>query len=212
MTPTTTTTTTATTTTTLSNDNDKSSIQSETVISLQGQHDSIIATTTAVTTNEDNKKQEQSITATQQHEQNEPKKLWKRIFDRFFHYLKQYWFLVGLGTVIGLAWAFPQVGKTDGVIEAQYTVKWGAVIVIFLLSGLGLEVKVMLHTILRWRLHLVVQVINFIFMPFFAFGIVHFLIKVGANIDMSVYQGFMIAFSTSTTVSSNAVMTRNANG
>ncbi|KAI7858453.1 SBF-like CPA transporter family-domain-containing protein [Circinella umbellata] len=187
MTPTTTAAT-ATTTTTLSNDNDKSSIQSETVISLQGQH------------------------ATQQHEQNEPKKLWKRIFDRFFHYLKQYWFLVGLGTVIGLAWAFPQVGKTDGVIEAQYTVKWGAVIVIFLLSGLGLEVKVMLHTILRWRLHLVVQVINFIFMPFFAFGIVHFLIKVGANIDMSVYQGFMIAFSTSTTVSSNAVMTRNANG
>ena len=205
------TTTTTTTATTRNNDNDKSSTQSETVISLQGQHDSVIATT-AVTLNEDSKEQEQPATVTQQREQHEPKKLWKRILNRFLHYLKQYWFLVGLGTVIGLAWAFPQVGKTDGVIEAQYTVKWGAVIVIFLLSGLGLEVKVMLHTILRWRLHLVVQVINFIFMPFFAFGIVHFLIKVGANIDMSVYQGFMIAFSTSTTVSSNAVMTRNANG
>lgn len=138
--------------------------------------------------------------------------LWKRILSISIRLVKQYWFLLGLGLVIGLAWAFPQVGKANGIIEAQYTVKWGAVIVIFLLSGLGLEVRVMLHTILRWRLHLVVQVINFIFMPFFMYGIVRFFIKVGANLDGSVYQGFLIAMSTSTTVSSNAVMTRNANG
>ncbi|KAJ8659780.1 hypothetical protein O0I10_004373 [Lichtheimia ornata] len=138
--------------------------------------------------------------------------LWKRILSISIRLFKQYWFLLGLGLVIGLAWAFPQVGKANGIIEAQYTVKWGAVIVIFLLSGLGLEVRVMLHTILRWRLHLVVQVINFIFMPFFMYGIVRFFIKVGANLDGSVYQGFLIAMSTSTTVSSNAVMTRNANG
>lgn len=125
---------------------------------------------------------------------------------------QRYWFLLGLAIVIGLAWAFPQVGKTDGDIQAQYTVKWGAVIVIFLLSGLGLEVKVMLRTMLRWRLHLVVQVINFIVMPFVMYGIVHFFLAVGARLDASVYQGWLIALSTSTTVSSNAVMTRNANG
>lgn len=125
---------------------------------------------------------------------------------------KQYWFLLGLGIVIGLAWAFPQVGKTDGAIDAQYTVKWGAVIVIFLLSGLGLEVKVMLRTIVRWRLHLTVQLINFAFLPLTMWGVAHFLIAVGARIDTTVYQGWMIAVSTSTTVSSNAVMTRNANG
>ncbi|ORY96621.1 SBF-like CPA transporter family-domain-containing protein [Syncephalastrum racemosum] len=125
---------------------------------------------------------------------------------------KQYWFLLGLGIVIGLAWAFPQVGKTDGAIDAQYTVKWGAVIVIFLLSGLGLEVKVMLRTIVRWRLHLTVQLINFVLLPLTMWGVVHFLIAVGARIDTTVYQGWMIAVSTSTTVSSNAVMTRNANG
>ncbi|KAI9271529.1 SBF-like CPA transporter family-domain-containing protein [Phascolomyces articulosus] len=193
----------ATTANTSRNDND-SSIQSETVISLQGQHD-----TPSIPDDKENKEPTTTILQPQ-HEQ--PKKLWRRILDRVIHYLKQYWFLLGLGTVIGLAWAFPQVGKTNGVIEAQYTVKWGAVIVIFLLSGLGLEVKVMLQTILRWRLHLVVQIINFVFMPFFAFGVVHFLIKVGAKLDMAVYQGFMIAFSTSTTVSSNAVMTRNAHG
>lgn len=124
----------------------------------------------------------------------------------------RYWFLLGLGIVIGLAWAFPQVGKANGDIQAQYTVKWGAVIVIFLLSGLGLEVSVMLRTILRWRLHLIVQVINFILLPFIMYGIVRFFISVHADLDMTVYKGWMIALSTSTTVSSNAIMTRNANG
>lgn len=124
----------------------------------------------------------------------------------------RYWFLLGLAIVIGLAWAFPQVGKTYGSIQAQYTVKWGAVIVIFLLSGLGLDVSVMLRTILRWRLHLIIQTINFILLPFIMYGIVRFFIKVHADLDMTVYKGWMIALSTSTTVSSNAIMTRNANG
>lgn len=124
----------------------------------------------------------------------------------------RYWFLLGLGIVIGLAWAFPQVGKAHGSIQAQYTVKWGAVIVIFLLSGLGLEVSVMLRTILRWRLHFVVQVINFILLPFLMYGIVRFFIAVHANLSDTVYKGWMIALATSTTVSSNVVMTRNANG
>lgn len=124
----------------------------------------------------------------------------------------RYWFLLGLAIVIGLAWAFPQVGKAHGDIEAQYTIKWGAVIVIFLLSGLGLEVSVMLKTILRWRLHLIIQIINFILLPFVMYGIVRFFILVHADLDMTVYKGWMIALSTSTTVSSNAIMTRNANG
>ncbi|KAG1180406.1 hypothetical protein G6F70_001474 [Rhizopus microsporus] len=108
----------------------------------------------------------------------------------------RYWFLLGLGIVIGLAWAFPQVGKAHGSIQAQYTVKWGAVIVIFLLSGLGLEVSVMLRTILRWRLHFVVQVINFILLPFLMYGIVRFFIAVHANLSDTVYKGWMIALAT----------------
>lgn len=136
----------------------------------------------------------------------------KIIREKAYAIFLRYWFLLGLAIVIGLAWAFPQVGKTNGAIEAQYTVKWGAVIVIFLLSGLGLEVSVMLKTILRWRLHLIVQFINFILLPFVMYGIVRFFIAVHSDLDMTVYKGWMIALSTSTTVSSNAIMTRNANG
>ncbi|ORX45687.1 hypothetical protein DM01DRAFT_1386489 [Hesseltinella vesiculosa] len=114
--------------------------------------------------------------------------------------------------MFGLAWAFPFVGKTHGAVQAQYSVKWGAVIVIFLLSGLGLDVKVMLRNIVRWRLHLTVQLISFIVLPFFAWGVIRFFIAVHADIDQMVYQGWIIALSTSTTVSSNSVMTRNAGG
>ncbi|KAI9477705.1 putative sodium bile acid cotransporter, partial [Zychaea mexicana] len=124
----------------------------------------------------------------------------------------KYWFLLGLAFVIGMAWLFPDVGKANGTIQAQYTVKWGAVIVIFLLSGLGIDVRVMLKTILRWRLHLVIQVINFLVLPFLMYAIVLMLITANAKIDNSVYKGWMIALSTSTTVSSNVVMTRNAKG
>lgn len=131
----------------------------------------------------------------------------QRIKKKAWEIFVRYWFLLGLAIVIGLAWAFPQVGKAHGDIEAQYTVKWGAVIIIFLLSGLGLEVSVMLKTILRWRLHLIVQFINFILLPFVMYGIVRFFIAVQANLDMTVYKGWMIALSTSTTVSSNAIMT-----
>ena len=193
----------ATTTTVVHIDENRSRASLSTTVSTTAHNDSVVSTSQQQNDLEQ-KQQAPALPATPA--------LWKRMLSISIRLFKQYWFLLGLGLVIGLAWAFPQVGKANGIIEAQYTVKWGAVIVIFLLSGLGLEVRVMLQTILRWRLHLVVQVINFIFMPFFMYGIVRFFIKVGANLDASVYQGFLIAMSTSTTVSSNAVMTRNANG
>jgi sodium/bile acid cotransporter 7 len=141
-----------------------------------------------------------------------PETRWTKVKKTSWALFVKYWFLIGLGFVIGLAFAIPWVGKSYGSIQAQYTVKWGAVIVIFLLSGLGLDVKVMFRTILRWRLHLYVQVVSFLVLPFLGWGVVRFFIAVGANIDEMVYQGWIIALSTSTTVSSNSVMTRNANG
>ncbi|KAI7894800.1 SBF-like CPA transporter family-domain-containing protein [Mucor mucedo] len=162
-------------------------------------------------TETDLKQEEIDLSNQEPYKQPEPSRR-QAIQKKAYALFLRYWFLLGLAIVIGLAWAFPQVGKANGDIQAQYTVKWGAVIIIFLLSGLGLEVSVMLKTILRWRLHVVVQFINFILLPFLMYGIVRFFITVHADLDMTVYKGWMIALSTSTTVSSNAIMTRNANG
>ncbi|GAA5794751.1 putative sodium bile acid cotransporter [Helicostylum pulchrum] len=167
-----------------------------------------MSTTETLETTQGGSEQESKIKVSTTSEPSRRKQLREKAYAIFL----RYWFLLGLAIVIGLAWAFPQVGKTNGDIEAQYTVKWGAVILIFLLSGLGLEVSVMLKTILRWRLHVIVQFINFILLPFVMYGIVRFFIAVHADLDMTVYKGWMIALSTSTTVSSNAIMTRNANG
>lgn len=88
----------------------------------------------------------------------------------------------------------------------------GAVIVIFLISGLSLRTKILAETILRIRLHLLIQVINLIIIPFSVFGLVLLFFKLHMSINSLLLVGVVIAASTPTTVSSNVVMTKNANG
>ncbi|OZJ04557.1 hypothetical protein BZG36_02698 [Bifiguratus adelaidae] len=84
-----------------------------------------------------------------------------------------------------LAYAVPDVGKSYGALQSQYTIKWGAVFVIFLLSGLSLRTSVLAKEILR---------------------------KVNLNINTYLISGILIAACCPTTVSSNVVMTKNARG
>ncbi|KAI8370495.1 putative sodium bile acid cotransporter [Radiomyces spectabilis] len=126
--------------------------------------------------------------------------------------LKKYWFLLGLAFVIVLATQVPDVARRGGYIRAEWTIKWGAVILIFLISGLSLRTKILAKTILRVRLHVLIQVINLIIIPFFVFGIILLLFKCHAPINSLILIGVVIAASTPTTVSSNVVMTKNAKG
>ncbi|KAI7867247.1 putative sodium bile acid cotransporter [Spinellus fusiger] len=144
--------------------------------------------------------------------QDPPIPFWQKAKNINYYLFKKYWFLIGLGVAIGLAWAIPDIGKTNGVLKAQYSIRWGGVIVIFLLSGLGIEVRELFHTLLQWRLHLVVQSISFIVMPLVMYGVAHLFMFLEAPIDDIIYKGWIIALSTSTTVSSNTIMTRNAGG
>lgn len=88
----------------------------------------------------------------------------------------------------------------------------GAVIVIFLISGLSLRTKILAQTILRVRLHFLIQVVNLIIIPFFVFGLVLILFKAHVPLSSLLLIGVVIAASTPTTVSSNVVMTKNAKG
>ncbi|KAI8147847.1 SBF-like CPA transporter family-domain-containing protein [Fennellomyces sp. T-0311] len=126
--------------------------------------------------------------------------------------LKKYWFLVGLAFVISIAYACPDVARKGGYIRAEWSIKWGAVIIIFLISGLSLRTRILTQTFMRIRLHLLVQIINLIIIPFFVFGLVLLLFKMHVPMNSLVLMGVVIAASTPTTVSSNVVMTKNAKG
>ncbi|KAI9246944.1 SBF-like CPA transporter family-domain-containing protein [Phascolomyces articulosus] len=125
---------------------------------------------------------------------------------------KRYWFLVGLAFVIMLAVLAPDVARQQGYIHAEWTIKWGAVIVIFLISGLSLRTQTLAKTVLRVRLHMLVQIINLIMIPFFVFGLVLLFFHVHMNLNSLLLVGLVIAACTPTTVSSNVVMTKNAGG
>ncbi|ORZ16882.1 SBF-like CPA transporter family-domain-containing protein [Absidia repens] len=126
--------------------------------------------------------------------------------------LKKYWFLLGLAFVILLATQFPDVARKGGYVHAEWSIKWGAVIVIFLISGLSLRTKILAQTILRVRLHFLIQVVNLILIPSFVFGLVILLLKAHVPLSSLLLIGVVIAASTPTTVSSNVVMTKNAKG
>lgn len=154
--------------------------------------------------------------------------------------LKKYWFLLGLLFVIILAWKFPDVARKGGYVRAEWSIKWGkflfvaierrslhfcifskfndyfatsgAVIVIFFISGLSLRTRTLAQTILRIRLHILIQVINLVIIPFFVFGLVLVFFYLRMSINSLLLIGVVIAASTPTTVSSNVVMTKNANG
>ncbi|KAI8055585.1 SBF-like CPA transporter family-domain-containing protein [Gilbertella persicaria] len=130
----------------------------------------------------------------------------------FWNLFLKYWFLLGLAIAIILAIFFPNVARKGGYIRAEWTIKWGAVIVIFLISGLSLRTKILAETILRVRLHLLIQIINLIIIPFTVYGLVLLFFKLHMDINSLLLVGVVIAASTPTTVSSNVVMTKNANG
>ncbi|KAI8065249.1 SBF-like CPA transporter family-domain-containing protein [Gongronella butleri] len=126
--------------------------------------------------------------------------------------LVKYWFLLGLAIAIILAWQFPNVAKKGGYIRAEWTIKWGAVIVIFFISGLSLRTKILAQTVLRVRLHFLIQFINLLIIPGFVFGLVLLFFKMHMPLNSLLLVGVVIAASTPTTVSSNVVMTKNAGG
>jgi solute carrier family 10 (sodium/bile acid cotransporter), member 7 len=124
--------------------------------------------------------------------------------------LRKYWFLVGLGCAIGVAYAFPDLGKTGGHIRSEWSVKWGCVIVIFFLSGLSLRTKVLAKEMLHINLHAVVQIYSLLIIPFTVYGLGLLLSRL--PLDKTLVTGIVIMACTPTTISSNVVMTKNAMG
>ncbi|CAF0952741.1 unnamed protein product [Adineta ricciae] len=124
--------------------------------------------------------------------------------------IRKYWFLVGLILAILFAYLFPNVGKTGGYIRSEWSVKLGCVMFIFFVSGLSLRTRQLVQEILHIRLHGFVQIYSLLIIPFIVYGLCLLLVRLSLNKTLVI--GLIIMGSTSTTISSNVVMTKNALG
>lgn len=114
--------------------------------------------------------------------------IWKRVLS----YLLAQWLIFGLGLAVLLAWAFPNVGRNGGPIRAEYSIKWGAIALIFLLTGLSLSTKAFLNQALNFHLHIVTQFISFIVFSAVVYGIVWSIVASGnSHLDKAVIGGII---------------------
>ncbi|KAK9460918.1 SBF-like CPA transporter family-domain-containing protein [Lipomyces oligophaga] len=136
-----------------------------------------------------------------------------KYFLKVFWFLVSEWFIIGMGVVIALAYKFPSVAKNHGHIRADITIEYIAVAIIFLISGMNIPRQKLIKESLHWQAHLCTQVISFLITPSIAFGIASAIRRShNDNISPWILIGIIITGCTPTTVSSNVVMTRQANG
>ncbi|KAI8608376.1 SBF-like CPA transporter family-domain-containing protein [Chytriomyces sp. MP71] len=137
-----------------------------------------------------------------------PKRNWGQ---ELWTLMKKHWFLEGLACAIAFAAIWPALGKTGGYIRAEYTVSYGAVMLIFILSGMSLKSAVLIKSLANWRMHLVVQVISLGITPALGLALGK-LLMLSPTFNQTLAKGLIIACSTPTTISSNVLMTKQAGG
>jgi len=125
--------------------------------------------------------------------------------------LRKQWFMVGILLVILGAYAYPPLGKKNGLIHSEITVKYGAVFGIFLNSGLALRVSEMSRAIARFKLIGGILATNMFVVPMFAIFAVKAL-KPFELVDGAVLTGFLVVSCMPPPVSSAVILTRAVGG
>lgn len=89
-------------------------------------------------------------------------------------FLLSQWQILGIGIAVLLAWLFPNIGRRGGVIESQYdffcdiglinryTISYGAIGIIFLISGFSIPRQALIDNCTKFRLHFVVQITSYL--------------------------------------------------
>ncbi|CAN3356908.1 solute carrier Rch1p [Diutina catenulata] len=130
-----------------------------------------------------------------------------------YHFLLSNWFFCLLGVFVGLAYKFPEFAKQGGMLRAEYTIGYGAVAIIFLISGLSMSSRDLLKNMLNWRAHFIVLTSSFLITSAIIYGICSGIYAAhNDQIDDWVLVGLIVTHACPTTVSSNVVMTKQAHG
>lgn len=129
--------------------------------------------------------------------------------------LAQY-LIIGFAIACVVGYYAPSVAQHGGVIRSEYSILYGAVAFIFLVSGLQLSPGKLRKNVTNWRLHILVQGISFAAIPAIVLAIVHISIAAGALKSQTpsppILIGLLATACLPTTIASNVVMTRSAGG
>lgn len=117
-------------------------------------------------------------------------------------------FLLGLVSMVALAWVLPDFGKSGGHLRMDAITVYGVALV-FLLYGLTLPPERMKAGLVNWRLHLLVQTSTFLLFPALAWGAA---LALGGRIAPDLMLGFFFLAALPSTISSSVAMTSIARG
>lgn len=117
-------------------------------------------------------------------------------------------FIPGLALAIALAWIFPHPGSKAGWMHPDLLNKAG-IALLFFLHGVALSFDALKSGILRWRLHLVVQLCTFLIFPLIGLAAYFF---IGGSLAPDLRLGFFFLCALPSTVSSSVAMTSIARG
>lgn len=124
--------------------------------------------------------------------------------------LQDQWFLLGIGVVITIA-SQTQVPAPQQQLKETITT-YLMVSLIFFITGCTLDTRVLVQNYSRWRVHLFVQGQCFLVTSALAFGVVSAAATDRHFMDAGLLVGLVFLGCVATTMSSNVVMTRQANG
>ena len=135
---------------------------------------------------------------------------WRRYLSKVRWFIADQWFLVALGFFILLA-SQVQVPASQQE-KKEIVVTYVCVAVIFLITGCTLPTKVLFANYSRWKLHIFVQLQSFLLTSVIVYGVVSLCATNPDFMDPGLLVGMIFTGCVPTTISSNVIMTKQANG
>ena len=138
------------------------------------------------------------------------KSRWRHHLTNCISLVWDHWFLLALGCIILLA-SQVQVAHSQQAAK-ELVVKYLCVALIFFITGCTLPTKVLLDNASRWKVHLFVQAQTFLLTSATVFAVVSLAASNRQFMDEGLRVGMIFIGCVPTTISSNVIMTRQANG
>ena len=135
---------------------------------------------------------------------------WRRYLSTAWFLIVDQWFLIALGFLILVASQIQVPGSQQAFKELVVT--YLCVALIFFITGCTLPTKVLLANYSRWKIHIFVQIQSFLLTSAVIYAVVSLCATNPNFMDAGLLVGMIFMGCVPTTISSNVVMTKQANG